>query len=121
MTDHKTKVVTEALRDESKKWLEMADMVSKIQATVAGMQLGNQAFHFGDAISGILFLPYGVKYNSFAVDMSDVLTQGKTEFEQMAAALVKMANEYDKTDLQHELDLKSIYTNVTSNQPPRKP
>jgi hypothetical protein len=121
MTDHKTKVVTEALRDEAKKWLEMADMIAKVQATVNGMQLGNQAFHFGDQISGILFMPYGVKYNAFTVNMSDVLTQGKTEFEQMAGALVKMANEYDKTDLQHELDLKSIYTNVTTNQPPRRP
>jgi hypothetical protein len=115
MADKKTTVVTQALRDESKKWLRLADGLATVQRAVDGLQLGLLAFHLGD--KALLFAPYHQKYNGFATHLSGVLGQGKVECEQMAGALVRMANEYDRTDLEHELDLRSIYT-AMDNQPP---
>jgi len=120
MADKKaTRVVTEALRDEAKKWRHMADGLAKIESAVKGMQLDPAAFHLGDGT--LIFAPYSIKYNSFATNMAELLGQGRAEFEQVADALVRMADQYDRTDLSVELDLRTMYTHVASGTTPPRP
>jgi hypothetical protein len=114
MADQKTQVVTEALRTKSKEWLGMADEMAKVHRTVEGMKLGATAFHIGDPMGS--FLLYANKYNEFVSHLAGVVKQGQTEFEQMASALVRMADEYDRADLDVQIDLNKIY-NLIPNQP----
>jgi hypothetical protein len=107
MTDKETRVVTEALRAKSKEWLGLADGMAKVHRTVEGMRLGATAFHIGDPMGS--FLLYANKYNEFVAHLAGVVKQGQTEFEQMANALVRMADEYDRADLDVQIDLNKIY------------
>ena len=114
MADKKTHVVTEALRTKSKEWLVMADGMAKVHRSVEGMKLGATAFHIGDPMG--TFLLYANKYNEFVTHLAGIVKQGQTEFEQMAGALVRMADEYDRADLDVQIDLNKIY-NLIPNQP----
>ena len=115
MADKKTAVVTEALRVKAKEWLGLADGMAKVHRAVEGMKLGSSAFHINDPGS---FLLFATKYESFVTHLAGVVKQGQTEFEQMASALMRMADEYDRADLEVELDLNKIYTAIP-NQPSR--
>jgi hypothetical protein len=116
MTDKETTVVTEALRLKSKEWHMLADAMGKVQRIVDGMKLGATAFHIGDPMGS--FLLYANKYNDFVTHLAGVVKQGQTEFEQMADALVRMANEYDQADLNAKIDLQKIYNLIPNQQKP---
>jgi hypothetical protein len=113
MTDPETKVITDALREEAnKKWRVHADQLGRIAGKVTGLDLGDTAFFIGDMNMTL----YARAYNDFTNDIETLLKAGQVEYGQMADALIKMANEYDRTDLENELDLRQIYTNM--NVPP---
>lgn len=115
MVDKKTAVVTESLRVKAKEWQGLADGMAKVHRTVEGLKLGMSAFFINDPGS---FLVYATRYNDFVTHLAGVVRAGQTEFEQMAGALMRMADEYDQADLEVELDLNKIYTAIP-NQPSR--
>jgi hypothetical protein len=115
VVDKKTAVVTESLRVKAKEWLGLADGMGKVHHTVENLKLGVSAFFINDPGS---FLVYANKYNSFVTHLAGVIKAGQTEFEQVANALMRMADEYDQADLEVELDLNKIYTAIP-NQPSR--
>jgi hypothetical protein len=99
-------VITTALRNEANKWRDLSDQMAPIKSAVDGLGLDLSAFFIGDLNAG-LHKAYYDDYRSF---MSRILSQGVVEFEQVADALVKIADEYDKADAVTELDLNKIYS-----------
>jgi hypothetical protein len=98
--------VTSAIRDEAKKWRQLADQLAPIETAVEGLGLSAAAFFIGDLNAGT----HSQYYNSYQQFMEKILGQGVVEFEQLAGALDRMANAYDHANAVIELDLNDIYT-----------
>ncbi|MGV9764761.1 hypothetical protein [Micromonospora tulbaghiae] len=98
-------VITDALRDEGKKWLAMSDSIAAVKTAAEQLHLEPSAFFIGDA-SVIL---HAGSYRDFHTFMVRILNGAVTEFDQIGAALRRIADEYDRADEVVSLDLDKIY------------
>ena len=106
-------VITQAVRDEVPKWDGFADHLEPVLADVKNATLGVGAFFVGDPAS----LPVRVldatvhqrTYETYRSFMERVLTEAKTEFEQIAGAVAKVAATYEEQEEIGELRLREIY------------
>lgn len=100
-------VVTESVRAEANKWRELAGEMQPLKAAVDGLALGATAFWMGPSPD---FVMHHQAYQQFQQSMSTVLNGAVTEFNQLAEALDRIADEYDRADEIVAVDLDSIYT-----------
>ncbi|MEU4593696.1 MULTISPECIES: hypothetical protein [Micromonospora] len=98
-------VITDALRDEGKKWLAMSDSIAEVKTAAEQLHLEPSAFFIGDA-SVVL---HAGSYRDFHTFMVRILNGAVTEFDQIGAALRRIADEYDRADEVTSLDLDKIY------------
>lgn len=98
-------VITDALRDEGKKWLAMSDSIAEVKTAAEQLHLEPSAFFIGDA-SVVL---HAGSYRDFHTFMVRILNGAVTEFDQIGAALRRIADEYDRADEVVSLDLDKIY------------
>ncbi len=106
MTD-KVTVTTSALREESKKWIDLADKLEPIANAAKELTLGPMAFFAGPSPD---FAAHHKAYVSFQSKMVKILGEGVTEFEQLATVLGRIADNYDETDEQSAQDLDKVYS-----------
>ncbi|MEU5908387.1 hypothetical protein ABZ780_28930 [Micromonospora sp. NPDC047467] len=99
-------VITDALRAEGGKWLQLSDSAAVIKAAAEGLSLDASAFYIGDANVGV----HSAAYRDFHAFMVGLLTGATTEFEQVGEALRRVADAYDRADEVVSLDLNTIYT-----------
>ncbi|MFI7336211.1 hypothetical protein [Micromonospora aurantiaca (nom. illeg.)] len=98
-------VITDALRDEGKKWLAMSDSIAAVKTAAEQLHLEPSAFFIGDA-SVVL---HAGSYRDFHTFMVRILNGAVTEFDQIGATLRRIADEYDRADEVISLDLDKIY------------
>ena len=101
----KTEVVTTALGKEAKKWLALSDEMEKVAGNVGRLTLDTSAFWCGDGIS-IAAGPIYAGYQSFVQARCQ---EGAVEFEEIAGALNRAADEYDGSDEVSAATLTKIY------------
>lgn len=99
-------VVTRAVYDEGKKWKQLADKVEPVKAAVGSLGLSASAFFVGDANAG----QHHAAYNAYQAFMAEILAGAVTEFDQVGAALDRIAAAYDRADEIVSLDLNKIYS-----------
>ena len=99
-------VITEAVRDEAKKWFSFADRVEPVKAAAESLTLDISAFFIGDANAAM----HHRAYSTYQEYMVHILGGAVTEFEQMAAALNKIADAYDDADEIASLNLNQIWS-----------
>jgi hypothetical protein len=98
-------VITEAVRNEGRKWMGLSDSVDGVRASCEDLNLGITAFFIGDANAGV----HAVAYDGFYSFMVNVLKGAVTEFDQFGNALMTIADRYDQADAVVSLDLNEIY------------
>lgn len=103
-----TEVVTDALRQEAKKWFALSDEMETVAGNVGQLTLDASAFWCGDGIS-VAAAPIYAGYQSF---MRERCAEGAVEFEQIAGALNRAADEYDGSDKVSAETLTTIYGNL---------
>ncbi|PZG02434.1 hypothetical protein [Micromonospora deserti] len=99
-------VITDAVRDEGGKWLELSDRVAAVKTAAEQLHLDVSAFFIGDANA----LIHSMAYRDFHSFLVDILGGAVTEFEQIGGALRRIADEYDRADKIISLDLNKIYS-----------
>ena len=104
----KTEVVTDALRQEAKKWFALSDEMETVAANVSRLTLDTSAFWCGDGIS----IAAGPIYAGYQQFVKDRCGEGSVEFEQVAGALNRAADEYDGSDEVSAATLTKIYGNL---------
>jgi hypothetical protein len=97
-------VITQALRDEAKKWDELAPRVESIRREAESAWLSPLAFFAGDVATLAIGIVPGdialraVAYEEFRSFIENVLRQAETEFGQIGDALIKIAGIYEKAE-----------------------
>ena len=104
----KTEVVTDALRQEAKKWFALSDEMETVAGNVGRLTLDTSAFWCGDGIS----IAAGPIYDGYQRFVQERCGEGAVEFEQMAGALNRAADEYDGSDEVSAATLTKIYGNL---------
>jgi hypothetical protein len=99
------KVVTDALRTEAKRWEGFSDQLEAIHKGIGELNLEQTAFWCGPPTS-ILMQPV---YEEFRKFVADRCNEGFQEFEQIAGALKRAADEYDGSDEVSAKTLAKIY------------
>jgi hypothetical protein len=99
-------VVLSALRDEARKWHGLNDTVEPVKTVVQGLTLAPTAFFIGDANVVV----HSQAYDGFQAFMVTILGGAVTEFEQLGAALNKIADIYDEADRVIAVDLNEVYS-----------
>jgi hypothetical protein len=101
----KTEVVTDALRQEAKKWFSLSDEMETVAGNVGRLTLDTSAFWCGDGIS----IAAGPIYAGYQDFVQARCGEGATEFEEIAGALNRAADEYDGSDEVSAETLTKIY------------
>ena len=99
-------VITEALRNEGRKWFRLADQMDVPRAAAEGLTLELSAFFIGDLNA----VPHSQAYNDFHAFLVNVLRGAVVEFKQVAVALARIADAYDEADKVVALNLNEIWT-----------
>lgn len=106
-------VITQAVRAEAPKWDGFADHIESVVREVKDATLGVGAFFIGDPASlPVRLLDATVHQRTYEIYrsfMERVLTEAKTEFEQIAGAVEKVAATYEQQEEIGELNLREIY------------
>lgn len=98
-------VITDAVRDEGRKWLRLSDRIAAVKSAAEQLHLAESAFFIGDANT---FVHAGA-YRDFHSFVVRVLGEAVTEFEQLSTALRRIADAYDDADAMVALDLNKVY------------
>jgi hypothetical protein len=109
-------VVTQAVRDEAKRWAEQSDAMGILVREVDALDLFQSAFWLG-LPTMLDAAVYSNAYNAFQNFMLTILRGAVVEFGQLGQALTKIANEYDRLDKVGELNLNKIYNSAASLKP----
>jgi hypothetical protein len=99
-------VITEALRNEGRKWMRLADQADLPRAAAEGLTLELSAFFIGDLNA----IPHSMAYNDFHSYLVNVLRGAVKEFNQIGVALARIADAYDEADKVVSLNLNEIWT-----------
>lgn len=110
-------VITKAVRDEAPKWDGFAQKVEEIRRGVEDATLGQAAFFAGDpALLGVASLAAAAvagvhqrMYENYRSHVHELLAGAKVEFEQIADAVVRIAETYERQEEIGELSFKEIY------------
>lgn len=106
-------VITKAVRDEAPKWDGFADKVEEIRRAVEDATLGASAFFVGDpvslAVSALDATLHQKMYESYRSHVHDLLAGARAEFGQIADAVVRIAETYERQEEIGELRLREIY------------
>lgn len=113
MTDPTTtKVVTENVREEAKKWRDLSDdmeAVNKNPVGNEGLKLGPTAFFIGPT-ELVATAAHSSAYDGYYEHIQKLVSGAVTEWDQLGGALDRMAAEFDRTDQTEKADLEKIYT-----------
>jgi hypothetical protein len=99
-------VVTEALGQESGKWINLADSMGVVRAATERMTLEATAFFIGDANT----VPHYMAYQQFQTTMTSLLSEGETAFLGVSQVLREIQNRYDNAEDVIELDLNEVFS-----------
>lgn len=110
-------VITKAVRDEAPKWDGFAVKAEEIRGAVEDATLGVSAFFAGDPVVLMVgslaeAIDAGLHqrmYETYRSHVHDLLAGAKTEFEQIADAVVRIAETYERQEEIGELSFKEIY------------
>ena len=97
--------VTSAIRDEATKWRWLAIQIDVVHQAANSLTLGPAAFFVGDATTEL----HAYSYDELQRFMTRVLHEAASEFDQVAAALLTIADRYDEAEQVIDLDLDKIY------------
>jgi hypothetical protein len=97
--------VTEPLRAEARKWRGLADRAGEASRAAGRLTLHPAAFFIGDGN----MTTHAQAYELFRSCMTVVLDGAATEFEQLGAAVDRVADAYDQADAMVAVDLDRIY------------
>jgi hypothetical protein len=110
-------VITQALRDEAKKWDELTPRVESVRRDVESATLGPLAFFVGDPVTLVLGIaPVDIllradAYEDFRAFIETALRGAETEFGQIADALIKIAGMYEQAEKIVEFDtINELFT-----------
>ena len=103
-----TEVVTDALRQEAKKWFALSDEMEAVASNIGHLTLDTSAFWCGDGIS----IAAGPIYAGYQQFVQARCGEGAAEFEQIAGALNRAADSYDGSDTVSAETLTKIYGNL---------
>ena len=101
----KVEVVTDALRQEAKKWFALSDEMETVAGNISRLSLDTSAFWCGDGIS----IAAGPIYDGYQQFVQARCGEGSAEFDQIAGALHRAADAYDGTDEVSAEVLTKIY------------
>jgi hypothetical protein len=102
-------VITQALREEAKKWDEMTPRVETVRREVESAWLSPLAFFVGDPVTLSLgFVPTDIllradAYEEFRAFIETALRGAETEFGQIADALIKIAGLYEQAERENKI------------------
>lgn len=99
-------VVTEAVRDEAKKWFDFADRTEPVRAAAEELSLDVTAFFIGDVNASL----HHRAYQGYQAYMVNILRGAVSQFEQVGEALNTIADAYDQADAVAALDLNEVWT-----------
>lgn len=99
-------VITNALRDEGRKWRLLSDDVPPVRLAVERLTLEPTAFFIGD----INVQLHWQAYDSFHRFIVKILGEAQVEFEQLGTVLGSIADRYDEADELIALDLNKVYS-----------
>lgn len=110
-------VITKAVRDEAPKWDGFAQKVEEIRRAVEDATLTQSAFFAGDPVVLMVSSLAGSidaalhqrMYESYRSHVHDLLAGAKAEFEQIADAVGRIADTYERQEEIGELSFKEIY------------
>jgi hypothetical protein len=110
MSDEKAefRVVTQAVRDEAKRWADRSPTMQQLVDAVDALDLLMSAFWVGP-LDTFNAQRYSKAYDGFQQYMLDLLKAAVVEFGQLSKALTKIANEYDRMDEIGKLNLNQIF------------
>jgi hypothetical protein len=110
-------VVTGALRKEATKWDEYATAVEPVHAAVQNATLDVSAFFIGDPTLLTMTIPqfdakvHQLCYQSYVTYLEKLLAGAKSEFPQVADALIRNATAYEHAEKIIELpNLEELWT-----------
>jgi hypothetical protein len=106
-------VITKAVRDEAPKWDGFAQKVEVVRGAVEEATLGVTAFFVGDpvalAVGALDAALHQRMYETYRSHVHDLLAGARAEFGQIADAVVKIAETYERQEEIGELRLREIY------------
>jgi hypothetical protein len=111
-------VITKAVRDEAPKWDGFAEKAEEIRRAVEDATLGPFAFFVGDPVALVTGLSIAGTFNTalhqrmyetYRSHVHDLLAGAKTEFEQIADAVGRIAATYEEQEEIGELNFREIY------------
>jgi hypothetical protein len=107
-SEDELKVTPPALRAEGGKYDGLSLHMTGVKITVADLGLSASAFFVGDPL---VSQAMSKSYNDLHAMMSMIVDEAATEFQELAGALRRAADEYERTDGQNSADLSKIYGN----------
>jgi hypothetical protein len=99
-------LVLKSLHKEANKWRRLADDMSAVKAGADRLDLNLTAFFFADIVSTTA---HSQAYNQFQDWMVSLFTGAAAEFDEIATALDKAADLYERTDHGAAVSLTEIY------------
>lgn len=110
-------VITQALREEAKKWDELTPRVEHVRREVESAWLSPLAFFAGDTVTlGLGIVPADIlmradAYEDFRGFIENALRGAETEFGQIADTLIKIAGLYEQAEKIVEFDnINDLFT-----------
>ncbi|GAA3769718.1 hypothetical protein GCM10022225_65650 [Plantactinospora mayteni] len=107
-----TKVITENVREEGKKWRDLSDDMDAVKTNPVGNQglmLGATAFFIGQT-ELVATAMHSQAYNGYYEHVQKLVAGAVTEWDQLGGAMDRMADEFDRTDQTAKANLEKIYT-----------
>jgi hypothetical protein len=107
-SEDELKVTPPALRAEGGKYDGLSQHMGGVKTTVDGLGLPVSAFFVGDPL---VSQAMSKSYDDLHAMMGMIVGEAAAEFHELADALRKAADEYERTDGQNSADLSKIYGN----------
>jgi hypothetical protein len=101
-------VVPGALHREATKWRSLADQMTVVQGNASRLELGLTAFFFADIVSTTA---HAQAYDQFQEWLAGLFGQAAGEFDEIAGALDRAAELYQRTDHGAGVSLREICGN----------
>ncbi|BCJ59185.1 hypothetical protein [Micromonospora endophytica] len=100
------RVILSAFDGESQKWRELATLMGNLRGVAANLVLDSPAFFCGNPMTA---QQLGKAYDDIHSLVDTLMKDAKTEFEQIAEALIIARDLYDEGDQMSASDFVKIY------------
>ena len=107
-TDEAIEVATDAVREEAKKWFGFSDQAGGIAAAMGGMTLLPTAFAVLDISGAITGTDQSGSYTATQEWLTKLFRDASGKMDLFGQALLKCADEYDRTDGQSAKSFDTI-------------